>query len=1070
MPSRGSYQIARVGEGKAAERDESYKSCIATLLIFLFLIIIFIVAGLLWKKPNTYYPTEEDTYVGTAQHHHHEHEVEHHTKRTTTTTTIKYYLDPTISSVDESNSSSADESTSSSVDVSNSSSADETSSSSVNKSTSSSVDESNSSSADETTSSSVNKSNSSSVDESTSSSADETTSSSVNESNSFSVDKSEKLETTLPFEVSTQEYDVVTITSRNYDYASKFEKLLNAETTTENISTIVTTNNESTIEKQLYDDSTIDSFVESNNTLTSTTEEYEVSSIDQFKIDTTEAPTSTDSNSISEETSFGKYETTTYNNVTENEENVTMESTTESFRNSVTQFTTLSMMKHTTMSEPIITSTNSPNNKQICESGECKNLASKILFYMNHTMTDPCDDFYEYACGGFEANPQTIDRNLEDVAYQRILRQMQLENYEGKSTLFSKYYNSCIQYENVNITERIKLAKKELDRVGKFYTTSSWAKHHTNFTELLAKLLLNNRALLFDVTPDLDEYSPKQFTLKIGPTMNNNPFNANKFNTDDPCYASQFEREKEEVNLNQLYTDYETCKKNTQEYIKSIQEALETFDVFNELNNSYNISQYIKLTYISIDLEIVQKFFANFPSTDKIHETYLMKNYTLVSIEELEKNFPIINWSQLIYNLTKEVIVPKTKAMLLHNALLGLYARNLYHELVLSKHRDIERQCIHVAANLLISEASNLYISSFSKDQLTHMNKTIYSLFGKLKETLKLKIKEVEWPTKEGRNALIAKIDSLKVVVPDISYFTDGKSTYMINKASEVNLSDNYFENTVTLMQMYRKLIYAEFFTNPDYPEQIWTHYATPYQSKGLAIYGLNLVIIPFGVIDWSMNYDEHLFDYITLATLGNVIAHQIAHHFDANGIYYWNGTRDAKNSLLHDNNSTYMNFKEYINNQRSVFDKNLISMTLASTGQTVHYEISQLTLNERLSETMGLRLAYDTLDRLRSPEEVHLPWLELNVEQLFYLTYAQMHCTKTPLTSSYISLYENEQLPSRIRIFVSAFNNRLVGEAWNCPEGSRIMPSYSCSAFPYLQCNETTETAEAMEVTMMRK
>lgn len=62
------------------------------------------------------------------------------------------------------------------------------------------------------------------------------------------------------------------------------------------------------------------------------------------------------------------------------------------------------------------------------------------------------------------------------------------------------------------------------------------------------------------------------------------------------------------------------------------------------------------------------------------------------------------------------------------------------------------------------------------------------------------------------------------------------------------------------------------------------------------------------------------------------------------------------------------------------------------------------------------------------------------------------MHCTKSPLTSSYISLYENEQLPSRIRIFVSASNNKLLGETWKCPDGSRIMPSYTCDVFPYLK------------------
>lgn len=68
------------------------------------------------------------------------------------------------------------------------------------------------------------------------------------------------------------------------------------------------------------------------------------------------------------------------------------------------------------------------------------------------------------------------------------------------------------------------------------------------------------------------------------------------------------------------------------------------------------------------------------------------------------------------------------------------------------------------------------------------------------------------------------------------------------------------------------------------------------------------------------------------------------------------------------------------------------------------------------------------------------------------------MYCTKLPLTSSYVSLYEDEQLPSRVRIFVSASNNRLLGEAWNCPEGSRIIPGFTCSVFPYLESKEEAE------------
>lgn len=36
----------------------------------------------------------------------------------------------------------------------------------------------------------------------------------------------------------------------------------------------------------------------------------------------------------------------------------------------------------------------------------------------------------------------------------------------------------------------------------------------------------------------------------------------------------------------------------------------------------------------------------------------------------------------------------------------------------------------------------------------------------------------VTWTTEAGRNALIAKIDDLKVAVPNISYYTDSESAY----------------------------------------------------------------------------------------------------------------------------------------------------------------------------------------------------------------------------------------------------------------------------------------------------
>ena len=110
---------------------------------------------------------------------------------------------------------------------------------------------------------------------------------------------------------------------------------------------------------------------------------------------------------------------------------------------------------------------------------------------------------------------------------------------------------------------------------------------------------------------------------------------------------------------------------DTKKFIESISEALTTLGVFNELNNTFDISQHIKFTLFNIDLEILQGFlavsssspthdavrsfsrfflvFQNFPSKDKIREAELMKSYTRVSIKQLDENFKIVRENVYIH-------------------------------------------------------------------------------------------------------------------------------------------------------------------------------------------------------------------------------------------------------------------------------------------------------------------------------------------------------------------------------------------------------------------------------------
>lgn len=149
-------------------------------------------------------------------------------------------------------------------------------------------------------------------------------------------------------------------------------------------------------------------------------------------------------------------------------------------------------------------------------------------------------------------------------------------------------------------------------------------------------------------------------------------------------------------------------------------------------------------------------------------------------------------------------------------------------------------------------------------------------------------------------------------------------------------------------------------------------------------------------------------------------------------GIRYWNGSRDSEFALMTDSDPTKSTFEEYIDCQRNSLYQQPMEMSLPATGQRVSFtvtidtnftdscgrnrvwyflllvnkieqffynyiKIPPLTLNERLSDAVGMRLAHDTLARFGSiASEERLLWLDLDVSQLFYLAYAQVHCRPT--------------------------------------------------------------------------
>ncbi|XP_015610514.1 endothelin-converting enzyme-like 1 [Cephus cinctus] len=163
--------------------------------------------------------------------------------------------------------------------------------------------------------------------------------------------------------------------------------------------------------------------------------------------------------------------------------------------------------------------------------------------------------------------------------------------------------------------------------------------------------------------------------------------------------------------------------------------------------------------------------------------------------------------------------------------------------------------------------------------------------------------------------------------------------------------------------------------------------------------------------------------------------------------MYYDGNKRDMEYMIINEDGSSVRTFHNYTSCHNISYPKP-INMMVRSLNHTAKFKVSGLSLNERLSDITGLRLVYDTLSRISWANQVPLPWLNLNVKQLFYLAFAQTHCTKLPLTSFYSPDYH---IPSRMRIFVSASREPLLGNAWSCMPDTNVVPADTCPVFPKL-------------------
>ena len=111
-------------------------------------------------------------------------------------------------------------------------------------------------------------------------------------------------------------------------------------------------------------------------------------------------------------------------------------------------------------------------NGGVCTSASCVKAAGSILSSMDNEV-DPCDDFYEYACGGLIKSYTNRDDFYEEMNMVRKIQKILMKVFKHKpksensttETNLRNYYKSCMNETMINLSWKTQVLKI-IDEVG----------------------------------------------------------------------------------------------------------------------------------------------------------------------------------------------------------------------------------------------------------------------------------------------------------------------------------------------------------------------------------------------------------------------------------------------------------------------------------------------------------------------------------------------------------------------------------------------------------------------------
>lgn len=730
-----------------------------------------------------------------------------------------------------------------------------------------------------------------------------------------------------------------------------------------------------------------------------------------------------------------------------------------------------------------------------------KDMAFQMKQSMDMTV-DPCEDFYQYACGNWEKlNPIPKDKAGFDTfeilreSLEGILKEL-LEDKETKRGLpeiESNHYDQKNTYEKILLQQHIIKKRALLQRILERYERSrinSRRKRNADCcktppidAETKAKYLYEScmdHKLLRKrgVEPLLELLKSFGGWPVLDPNWSEDDFNwinltavLRLYNND--IFIVQWigpDLKNSEQNIIQL--DQTTLGLPTRDYFLQETNAkyLKGYEAF--MNNvmvllgaDEDVAEKASKDLIRFETEL-----ARITSTSEERSNVSML-YKRMTIRELSNTVPQIDWKMylsIVQNRSVEKsetlvifaveymeklveLVEKTESEVIANYLLWRFVRHRINNLD-DRFQETKQNFYNVLygreqspprwKNCVGQVNSNMGMAlgaMFVRKYFDENSKEdTLKMASDLQDAFREILMSTEWLDDETKRLAEVKVNLMSLKIGYPDFILCPEKLNEKYETLDIQ-PDKYFENTLNVLR--HTTIQEQQKLHEAVNKTVWQ--TAPAIVNAYYSRNKNQIMFPAGILQPPF-YHRHFPKALNYGGIGVVIGHELTHGFDDKG------------RLFDHNGDIHKWWTDKSINGFHNRAKCLIAQYNNYTVKEVNINIDgESTQGENIADNGGIRQAfraYDTWlkrnDNLETEIAESLPGLNLTSKQLFFLNFAQVWCGKMRPEAIKNKLKTAVHSPGKFRVIGTLSNSVDFAREFSCPFGCPMNPSHKCSVW----------------------